>query len=49
MNLDLYNLFNANTILNRNNTFSAPPSTTWGTPTDVLAPRLFKAGVQISF
>jgi hypothetical protein len=46
-NFDIYNLFNANTILNRNNTYSS--GTTWGTPTDVLAARLFKFGAQISF
>jgi hypothetical protein len=47
-NFDIYNLFNANTILNRNNTYS-PSGSTWGTPTDVLAGRLLKFGAQISF
>jgi hypothetical protein len=47
-NLDVYNLFNANTILNRNNTYS-PSGSTWGTPSDVLAGRLFKFGAEISF
>lgn len=47
-NLDVYNLLNANTILNRNNTYT-PTGTSWGRPTDVLAGRLFKFGAQINF
>jgi hypothetical protein len=47
-NFDIYNLFNANTILNRNNVY-APTGTTYGRPTDILAGRLFKFGVQFSF
>jgi hypothetical protein len=47
-NFDMYNLFNANTILNRNNVYT-PTGTTFGRPTDVLAGRLFKFGVQFTF
>jgi hypothetical protein len=46
-NFDVYNVFNANTVLNRNNTYSTGP--TWGQPTDVLAARLFKFGAQLKF
>jgi carboxypeptidase family protein len=46
-NFDVYNIFNANTILNRNNTYSTTSS--WGKPTDVLAARLFKFGMQVNF
>ena len=42
---DLYNLFNASTILSRNNTFAS----TWGRPTVILGGRLFKFGVQLDF
>ena len=47
-NFDIYNMFNANTILNRNNVY-APTGTTYGRPTDILAGRLFKFGAQFSF
>jgi hypothetical protein len=43
--LDLYNLFNASTILARNNTFGS----TWGLPTAILGARVFKFGVQLDF
>jgi hypothetical protein len=43
--LDIYNLFNANSVLVRNNTYGA----SWGTPTDVLAGRMFKFGGQVTF
>jgi hypothetical protein len=42
---DIYNLFNANTVLLRNNTYGS----TWGRPTAVLGARLFKFGVQVEF
>jgi hypothetical protein len=48
LNFDVYNIFNANTILNRNNTYT-PTGTSWGQPTDVLAGRLFKFGAQVTF
>jgi len=44
-NFGIYNVFNANTILNRNNTYGSA----YGTPTDVLAARLFKFGVDVTF
>ena len=46
-NFDIYNVFNANTVLNRNNTYST--AATWGQPTDILAARLFKFGAQFKF
>ena len=42
---DIYNLFNASTILRVNNTHNAR----WPQPTDVLAGRLFKFGADIDF
>jgi len=47
-NFDIYNLLNANTVLSRNNTYS-PTSNAWGTPSSVLAARLFKVGAQFDF
>ena len=45
VNFDAYNLFNANTVLTRNNTYGA----TWGQPTAILAGRLFKFGGQVDW
>ena len=45
--LDIYNLFNASTIVCLNTTYSA--TTNWLRPVDVLAARLFKFGAQIDF
>jgi hypothetical protein len=42
---DVYNLFNASSVLTQNNTFGS----TWRRPTQVLAARLFKVGVQLEF
>ena len=47
-NFDIYNMLNGNTILSRNNTYS-PTSNAWGTPSSVLAARLFKVGAQFDF
>ena len=44
-NFDAYNVFNANTILTRNNTFGPQ----WGRPTAILGARLLKLGAQIDF
>ena len=46
--LDLYNLFNANPVLSYNQTYS-PTTTTWLTPTSVLAARVMKIGASIDF
>jgi hypothetical protein len=46
---DLYNLFNANTVLARNNTFGLGGGTGWGQPTNILTGRLIKLGGQFSF
>ena len=43
--LDIYNLFNANSVLASNGRFG--PS--WLTPTDVLPGRMFKVGAQLDF
>jgi hypothetical protein len=42
---DVYNIFNENSVLTRNNTFGA----TWGRPTRILGARLIKFGAQIDF
>ena len=42
---DVYNLFNANTIVR----ISPNCGTSWLLPQDVLAARLFKFGVQLDF
>jgi hypothetical protein len=42
---DVYNLFNANTIITRNNTFGAA----WGLPTQILSGRTIKFGAQFNF
>jgi hypothetical protein len=46
---DLYNLFNANTVLARNNTFGLGGGVGWGQPTNILTGRLIKLGGQFSF
>ena len=47
-NLDLYNAFNASTVIIQNDTYS-PTTTSWQTPQTVLAPRLIKVGAQFDF
>jgi hypothetical protein len=42
---DAYNVFNANTILGRNDAYGP----TWGRPTAILGARLFKFGAQFDF
>lgn len=42
---DNYNLFNATTVLARNNTVGA----TWGRPTSILGARLLEVGLQVNF
>ena len=44
LNLDLYNLFNVNTVLTVNNAFA-----TWQRPTSILLARFAKIGMQIDF
>jgi hypothetical protein len=46
--LDLYNVLNGNAVLAVNNTYS-PVGTTWQTPTAILAGRILKIGVLITF
>jgi hypothetical protein len=43
--LDLFNVFNANTIVSRNNTYGP----TWGRPNAILGGRLVKFGVQVDY
>jgi hypothetical protein len=43
--VDVYNLFNANTVLNAN-TLTGPA---FGTPLTVLSPRIFRFGGRFSF
>ncbi|MES1256618.1 MAG: hypothetical protein ABUS56_13465, partial [Acidobacteriota bacterium] len=47
-NLDLYNAFNASTVIIQNDTYS-PTTSSWQTPQTVLAPRLIKLGAQFDF
>ena len=44
LNLDIYNIFNANTVLTVNNAFA-----TWQRPTSILLARFVKLGMQINF
>jgi hypothetical protein len=44
INLDVYNVFNANTVLTVNNAFA-----TWQRPTSILLARFAKIGVQLDF
>jgi hypothetical protein len=44
LNLDVYNLFNVNTVLTVNNAFA-----TWQRPTSILLARFAKIGVQFDF
>jgi hypothetical protein len=44
VNLDVYNLFNVNTVLTVNNAFAA-----WQRPTSILLARFAKIGVQFDF
>ena len=45
VNLDLYNLLNANAVLLQNNTYGPK----WQQPTSVLPGRLFKFSAQLDF
>ena len=42
---DIYNVFNASTVLSVNNTYGP----TWLRPLTLLAPRLFKFGAEFNF
>jgi hypothetical protein len=46
--MDLYNLFNASTVLIENSAYS-PTTTSWRTPQTVIAPRLLKFSAQFDF
>jgi hypothetical protein len=48
ISLDLYNALNANPALTYNQTYN-PATTTWLTPTSVLAARVMKIGASIDF
>ncbi len=43
--LDVYNILNANAVLQQNNTFGSA----WQNPTSILVGRMFKFGVQLDF
>ena len=47
-NVDLFNMFNASTVLIQNDSYS-PTTTAWQTPQTVIAPRVIKFGVQFDF
>jgi hypothetical protein len=46
---DIYNLFNAITVLALNNRYTATGTNAWLQPTSILAGRLFKFGVQLDY
>ena len=46
---DIYNVFNANTVLSINNRLTPGAANAWLRPTAILAARLFKFGVQYDF
>ena len=48
ISLDLYNSLNANPALTYNQTYN-PTTTTWLTPTSVLAARVIKIGASVDF
>jgi hypothetical protein len=48
-NFDVYNLFNANTVLAVNTTYASSGQNVWQNPTTILAGRLFKIGGQVDF
>ena len=47
--VDVYNLFNANTVLALNNRYSSTGVNLWQQPTSILAGRIFKFGVQFDY
>ena len=52
VNLDLFNIFNKDTVLNQNNAFTAATATapaTWKIPTGILQSRLIKISAQFDF
>lgn len=46
-NFDIYNLFNANTIVSENTTYS--PTNSYLRPNSILGPRMFKLGTNITW
>jgi hypothetical protein len=44
-NLDLYNIFNANTVLGRVDAYG----TRWGQPTNILPGRMMQISAQVTF
>ena len=49
-NLDVYNLFNANTVLNENTRYSVPAATNaWQNAIQIMGGRLFKVSAQFDF
>jgi hypothetical protein len=46
--IDLFNVLNANTLLGFNNTYGSSGAT-WMAPGQILAPRLVKLGMQLTF
>ena len=46
---DVYNVFNANTVLALNNRYSVTGTNPWLQPTSILGARLFKFGMQFDF
>ena len=49
VNLDLYNLVNASTVLAENPAYNGTAATGWRVPTTILQPRFAKISVQVDF
>jgi len=49
VNFELYNLFNANTVLTENATYRGTTETGWRIPTSIMPPRFIKVSVQLDF
>ena len=47
--IDLFNLFNGNSVLTQSGTYSVSNLSSWGTPTSVQQPRLFKFTVSLNY
>jgi len=49
LNFELYNIFNANTVLTENATYRDTSETGWRIPTSIMPPRFIKVSVQLDF
>jgi hypothetical protein len=49
VNFDLYNAFNADTVLAENSTYAGPGLNQWRVPTTIVTARFAKFSVQVDF